>query len=60
MIIEPSKRTATVGEYYFSRKLAEVRRRIESRDLLFKVRVVSSELRERQREAILRRVGQSS
>ncbi|HEU5162493.1 MAG TPA: aminotransferase class I/II-fold pyridoxal phosphate-dependent enzyme, partial [Thermoanaerobaculia bacterium] len=26
MIIEPSKRSATVGEYYFSRKLAEVRR----------------------------------
>jgi aspartate/methionine/tyrosine aminotransferase len=25
MIIEPSKRTASVGEYYFSRKLAEVR-----------------------------------
>jgi hypothetical protein len=31
----------------------EVRRRIESRGLLFKVRVVSSEVRERQREAIL-------
>jgi LL-diaminopimelate aminotransferase len=26
MIIEPSKRIASVGEYYFSRKLAEVRR----------------------------------
>jgi hypothetical protein len=38
--------------------LAEVRRRIESRDLLFKVRVVSSEVRERQREAIERRRGQ--
>lgn len=40
--------------------LADVRRRIESRDLLFKVRVVSSEVRERQREAIQRRTGQRS
>ena len=32
-----------------SRDLADVRRRIESRDLLFKVRVVSSEIRERQK-----------
>ena len=40
--------------------LADVRQRIESRDLLFKVRVVSSEVRERQREALLRRTGQRS
>ncbi|MGH9311412.1 MAG: hypothetical protein ACRD1U_18685, partial [Vicinamibacterales bacterium] len=40
--------------------LADVRRRIESRDLLFKVRVVSSEVRERQREAIQRRTGPRS
>ena len=33
-----------------SRDLADVRRRIESRDLLFKVRVVSSEVRERQKD----------
>jgi hypothetical protein len=38
--------------------LADVRRRIESRDLLFKVRVVSSEVRERQKEALQRRRGQ--
>ena len=42
------------------RDLADVRQRIESRDLLFKVRVVSSEVRERQREAIQRRAGQRS
>lgn len=35
-----------------TRDLADVRRRIESRDLLFKVRVVSSEIRERQRAAV--------
>jgi anti-sigma factor RsiW len=40
--------------------LADVRQRIESRDLLFKVRVVSSEVRERQREALQRRIGQRS
>jgi hypothetical protein len=40
--------------------LADVRRRIESGDLLFKVRVVSSEVRERQREAMQRRQGQRS
>jgi hypothetical protein len=40
--------------------LADVRRRIESGDLLFKVRVVSSEVRERQRESLRRRAGQRS
>jgi hypothetical protein len=36
------------------RDLADVRRRIESRDLLFKVRVVSSEVRERQKTTLQR------
>ena len=40
--------------------LAEVRRRIDSRDLLFKVRVVSSQIRERQTEALQRRTGPRS
>jgi hypothetical protein len=40
--------------------LTEMRRRIDARDLLFKVRVVSSELRERQKEALQRRTGQRS
>ena len=40
--------------------LADVRRRIESRDLLFKVRVVSSELRERRKETIQRKTTQRS
>ena len=43
-----------------SRDLADVRRRIESRDLLFKVRVVSSALRERQRTSIQRQAGPRS
>lgn len=43
-----------------SRDLADVRRRIESRDLLFKVRVVSSEIRERQRTSIRRQAGPRS
>jgi hypothetical protein len=42
------------------RDLADVRRRIESRDLLFKVRVVSSEIRERQRTSIQRQAGPRS
>jgi hypothetical protein len=41
-------------------QLAEVRRRIDSQDLLFKVRVISSEVRERQRSAFQRAAGQSS
>jgi hypothetical protein len=40
--------------------LADMRQRIESRDLLFKVRVVSSEVRERQKEAIQRKLDQRS
>jgi hypothetical protein len=40
--------------------LERVRQRIESRGLLFKVRVLSSELRERQKTGIRMRTGQSS
>ena len=43
-----------------SRDLADVRRRIESRDLLFKVRVVSSEIRERQKATNQRQAGPRS
>ena len=43
-----------------SRDLADVRRRIESRDLLFKVRVVSSEIRERQKISNQRQAGPRS
>ena len=43
-----------------SRDLADVRRRIESRDLLFKVRIVSSEIRERQRATNQRQAGPRS
>ena len=43
-----------------ARALSEVRRRIESKDLLFKVRVLSSEVRERQRNRVRERVGQRS
>ena len=43
-----------------SRDLADVRRRIESRDLLFKVRVLSSEIRERQKVSIQRQTGPRS
>jgi anti-sigma factor RsiW len=43
-----------------SRDLADVRRRIESRDLLFKVRVVSSDIRERQKVTNQRQAGPRS
>ena len=43
-----------------SRDLADVRRRIESRDLLFKVRVVSSDIRERQKVSNQRQAGPRS
>ena len=43
-----------------SRDLADVRRRIESRDLLFKVRVVASAIRERQKTPIQRQAGPRS
>ena len=51
---------ATVPENGSSRDLADVRRRIESRDLLFKVRIVSSEIRERQKTPIQRQAGPRS
>jgi hypothetical protein len=37
-----------------------MRRRVESRDLLFKLRVVSSEVRERQKETNQRKLEQRS
>jgi hypothetical protein len=43
-----------------SRDLADVRRRIESQDLLFKVRVIASEIRERQKAPIQRQAGPRS
>jgi len=43
-----------------SQSLDELRRRIEARGLLFKVRVVSSEVRQRQRNFIRERAGQRS
>lgn len=42
------------------RELEDVRRRIESGSLLFKVRVVSSEIRQRQRTIVQERAGQRS
>jgi hypothetical protein len=47
-------------EHASARDLEEVRRRIESGSLLFKVRVVSSELRQRQRTIVQERAGQRS
>jgi hypothetical protein len=49
---------AASPEHVSSKDLDEVQRRIESRNLLFKVRVVSSEVRERQKETL--RKGQRS
>ncbi len=43
-----------------SQSLDDLRRRIESRGLLFKVRVVSSEVRQRQRNIVRERAGQRS
>jgi hypothetical protein len=51
---------ATTPETGSSRDLADVRRRIESRDLLFKVRVIASEIRERQKAPIQRQAGPRS
>jgi hypothetical protein len=51
---------AATPEAGSSRDLADVRRRIESRDLLFKVRVIASEIRERQRAPIQRQAGPRS
>jgi hypothetical protein len=43
-----------------ARDLDEVRRRIESKGLLFKLRILSSEVRDRQRTAVRQRTGQRS
>jgi hypothetical protein len=51
---------AASPERVSGRDLADMRRGIESRDLLFKVRVVSSEVRQRQKEHIPRKTGQRS
>jgi hypothetical protein len=51
---------AASPEQMSSQDLIEVRRRIESRSLLFKVRVLSSEIRQRQRSINQERTGQRS
>jgi hypothetical protein len=51
---------AASPENLSSQDLGEVRRRIESKSLLFKVRVVSSEVRQRQRTIVRERAGQRS
>ena len=51
---------AASPEQASARDLEDVRRRIESGSLLFKVRVVSSELRQRQRLSVQERAGQRS
>jgi hypothetical protein len=51
---------AATPESGSSRDLADVRRRIESRDLLFKVRVVASQIRERQKAPLQRQAGPRS
>jgi hypothetical protein len=51
---------AASPENLSSQDLAEVRQRIESGSLLFKVRVVSSEVRRRQRSIVQARAGQRS
>jgi hypothetical protein len=51
---------AAAPEAASSRDLADVRRRVESRDLLFKVRVIASEIRERQKAPLQRQAGPRS
>jgi len=51
---------AASPENLSSQDLGELRRRIESRSLLFKVRVVSSDVRQRQRSTNQERAGQRS
>jgi hypothetical protein len=51
---------AASPEQMSAQDLADMRRRIESLDLLFKVRVVSSEVRQRQKETIQRKLDQRS
>jgi hypothetical protein len=48
---------ASGPEYLSSDRLDELRKQIEAKGLLFRVRVVSSEVRERQKEAVTRRTG---
>jgi hypothetical protein len=51
---------AASPENVSSQDLAELRRRIESKSLLFKVRVVSQDVRQRQRTFVRERAGQRS
>jgi hypothetical protein len=51
---------AASPEHVSSQDLGEVRRRIESRGLLFKVRVLSSQVQQRQRNFVRERAGQRS
>jgi hypothetical protein len=51
---------ATSPEHLSAQDLLEVQQRIESRSLLFKVRVLSSEVRERQKHTTQERAGQRS
>ena len=51
---------AATPERLSSHDLAEMRRHIEASDLLFKVRVISSEVRQRQKETVQRRPNQRS
>ena len=51
---------ATSPEELSPERLKEVRQRIESRSLLFKVRVVSSDVRQRQKSIVQARAGHSS
>lgn len=51
---------AASPEHLSPEDLEDVRQRIESRGLLFKVRVVSSAVRERQKQQVRTRTGQSS
>jgi hypothetical protein len=51
---------AASPEQVSSQDLGDLQRRIESGSLLFKVRVVSSEVRQRQRALVRERAGQRS
>lgn len=51
---------AASPEHVSAQDLEGVRRRIESRDLLFKVRIISSKVRQRQKEPIARNTNQMS
>jgi hypothetical protein len=49
---------ATSPDHLSEQQLSDVRRQIEAKGLLFRVRIVSSKVRDRQRESIERRSGQ--